>query len=39
MVYAQTRIHPKKWDPKNLGGFWDTNKLSNPGQKDRPSVN
>ena len=25
MVYVQPRIRPRKWDPENYSGFWDTN--------------
>ena len=39
MVYKQTRLCPKKWDPRNTQGFWDTNRSRNPCQKIRPNVN
>ena len=29
MVYAQPRIHPRKWDAQNSLGFWGTNGSSN----------
>ena len=36
MVYAQTRIHSRKY---NSLGLWDTNESTNPKQKTRPSIN
>ena len=39
MVYAQTRIYPRKWDSYNTLGLWNTNRSLNPGQKARLRIN
>ena len=39
MVHTQTRIRPRKWDESNSLGFWDTNRLFNPSQKNRLRIN
>ena len=36
MVYAQPRIHPRKWDTQTPLEYIDTNGSSNLGQTTRP---
>ena len=38
MVYAQTRIVPRKWDTQYSLELCYTNRSPNPGQKTRPSI-
>ena len=37
IVFAQTGIHPRKWDAQNSLGLWDTIKSPNPSLGTRPS--
>ena len=37
LVYAQPRIHPRKWDAQNSLGFANTNGSSNLGPTTRHS--
>ena len=37
MVYAQPLIRSREWGVETFLGFWDINRLSNLGQKTRPS--
>ena len=39
MVYAQSRIRPRKWGAKNFLGFWGTNEKPNLGRTTRSSEN